>query len=156
MSTQDTANHVLVEFNAESQRDLLSNARTAPVAIALFHCNSGVDEVLLVFSLPQQIMETQQSGRLLERRRNGVRPCANHLDSLSYVGLNQKLVFHSYFPFNGVAMPLHLTLHMTYGSPRGDARERLVCRHVTSCRQAASVSVAATAYGPTRRRVSQP
>src|SRR6266851_7552359 len=33
MHAQDTANHILVDLNAESQRDLLGNARTAPVGI---------------------------------------------------------------------------------------------------------------------------
>ena len=31
MNAQDTANHILVDLNAESQRDLLGNSRTAPV-----------------------------------------------------------------------------------------------------------------------------
>jgi len=47
VSTQDTANNILVDLDAESQRDLLSNAGTSPVDSAPFHCNDGVDEVFL-------------------------------------------------------------------------------------------------------------
>ena len=78
---QDTANHIFVDLDAESQRDLLSNARTAPVRIAPFHGYDGVDEVFLrslraratpalgrkqeaVFSFPQHRVVMQQVGRL--------------------------------------------------------------------------------------------
>jgi len=45
MNAQDTANHILVDLNAESQRDLLGNSRTAPVGITSFHFDDGVDEL---------------------------------------------------------------------------------------------------------------
>ena len=47
MNAQDAANNILVDLDAESQRDLLSNAGTTPSGIAPFHCNNGVDEVFL-------------------------------------------------------------------------------------------------------------
>ena len=81
VNAQDAANNILVDGDAESQRDLLSNAGTAPVGIAPFHCYDGVDEVFLrslrarapsalgrkqpaVFSFPQHTVQMQQSGRL--------------------------------------------------------------------------------------------
>jgi hypothetical protein len=81
MNTQDPPNNVLIDPDAESQRDLLSDAGTAPIPIAPFHGNDGGDEVFLrsprarpppalgrkqsiVLSFPQQIVETQQRGRL--------------------------------------------------------------------------------------------
>ena len=81
MNAQDTANNILVDLDAESQRDLLSNAGTAPAGITPFHCNDGVDEFFLrslrarptpalgrkqhaVLSFPQHAVEMQQSGRL--------------------------------------------------------------------------------------------
>ena len=47
MNAQDSANHILVDLDAESQRDLLSNAGTAPFGIAPFRGNDGIDEVFL-------------------------------------------------------------------------------------------------------------
>ena len=47
MNAQDSANNILVDLDAERQRDLLSNAGTAPVGIAPFRGNDGVDEVFL-------------------------------------------------------------------------------------------------------------
>jgi hypothetical protein len=44
VNAQNTANHVLVNFNPESQSDLLSNARTAPTRIPTFHLHHGIDE----------------------------------------------------------------------------------------------------------------
>jgi len=81
VNAQDAANNILVDLDAESQRDLLSNAGTSPVEIAPFHCKDGGDEVFLrtlwarptpslgrkqyvVLSFPQHIVETQQRGRL--------------------------------------------------------------------------------------------
>ena len=81
MNAQETANNVLVDLDAESQRDLLGNSGTAPVRITPFHFNDGVDEFFLrslrarstpalgrkqhaVLSFPQQTVEMQQSGRL--------------------------------------------------------------------------------------------
>ena len=81
MNAQETANNILVDLDAESQRDLLSDAGTAPARIPTFHGNDGVDEVFLrslrarptpalgrkqhaVLSLLQHTVEMQQSGRL--------------------------------------------------------------------------------------------
>ena len=81
MNAQETANNILVDLDAESQRDLLSDAGTAPARIPTFHGNDGVDEFFLrslrarstpalrrkqhaVLSFPQQTVEMQQSGRL--------------------------------------------------------------------------------------------
>jgi hypothetical protein len=80
MNTQDSSNRVLVDFNAESQRNLLSNSWTTPVPIAAFHCNDRVDQFLTwsfrarlllllrrgqetVLVLCQQMVEVQQGGR---------------------------------------------------------------------------------------------
>ncbi len=81
MNAQDAANNILVDLDAESQRDLLSNARTAPAGIAPFHYNNGVNEIFLrslrtrrclrsdennkrYFRLLSTAVEMQQSGRL--------------------------------------------------------------------------------------------
>jgi hypothetical protein len=47
MKAQHTADNILVDLDAESQRDLLSNAGTAPTRIPSFHRHDGVDEVFL-------------------------------------------------------------------------------------------------------------
>ena len=47
MNAQETANNILVDLDAKSQRDLLSDAGTAPVGITTFHRHDGVDEVFL-------------------------------------------------------------------------------------------------------------
>jgi hypothetical protein len=47
MSAQDTANHVFVDLNAESQHDLLGHPGTAPVEITPLHFNNGVDQLLV-------------------------------------------------------------------------------------------------------------
>jgi hypothetical protein len=44
VNAQNTANRVLVNFNPESQSDLLSDARTAPTRIPAFHLHHGIDE----------------------------------------------------------------------------------------------------------------
>ena len=81
MNAEDTANHILVDGNAESQGDLLGDAGTTPAGIPPFHCHDGLDEVLVgslragptaaprrkqhaVLSLAQHTVEMQQSGRL--------------------------------------------------------------------------------------------
>src|ERR1700722_18558890 len=84
MNPQETPNNILIDLidvDAEGQRDLLSDAGTAPAGIMTFHCNDGVDEVFLrslraraapalvrkqhaVFSCLQHTVEVQQSGRL--------------------------------------------------------------------------------------------
>jgi hypothetical protein len=47
MNTQDTANYILIDLYAESQLDLLGDARTAPAGISSFHGNDRVDDVLV-------------------------------------------------------------------------------------------------------------
>src|SRR5690349_11564878 len=42
--TQDTAHYILIDGDAESQCNLLGNARTAPTGIAPLHGHDGVDE----------------------------------------------------------------------------------------------------------------
>jgi hypothetical protein len=81
VNAQNAANNILVDLDAESQRDLLSNAGAAPAGIAPFHCYNGVNEVFLrslrtrpvpalgrkqqaVLSFPQHTVEMEQSGRL--------------------------------------------------------------------------------------------
>jgi hypothetical protein len=81
MNHQDTPNNILVDVDAESQRDLLSDAGTTPAGITTFHCNDSVDEVFprslratptpalvrkqnAVFSFPQHTVEVQQCRRL--------------------------------------------------------------------------------------------
>jgi hypothetical protein len=81
MNPEDTANHIFVDCNAESQRDLLGDAGTTPVAITPFQCNDCVDEFFLrsfrarrtpalarkqhaVLSFGQHVVEIQQRGWL--------------------------------------------------------------------------------------------
>jgi hypothetical protein len=80
MNAQDTANNILVDFNAESQRYLLGDSGTTPVGITALHFNYGVDEFSIrsfrarltpalgrkqaVFSLRQHAVEIEQRGRL--------------------------------------------------------------------------------------------
>jgi len=45
MNHPDTPNNTLVDVDAESLRDLLSDAGTTPAGITTFHCNDGFDEV---------------------------------------------------------------------------------------------------------------
>ena len=59
VNAQDTANNILIDRDAEGQRDLLSDAGTAPTGIAKLHANDGIDEVF--FSVP--------SGRVDARAR---------------------------------------------------------------------------------------
>ncbi len=44
MNAQDTANHVLVDFNSKGQGHLLSDARAAPAWIPSFHFQDGYNE----------------------------------------------------------------------------------------------------------------
>src|SRR5215470_8500571 len=46
-NAEDTANHILVDGNAESQGDLLGDAGTTPVEITPFQFNDGVDELFM-------------------------------------------------------------------------------------------------------------
>jgi hypothetical protein len=81
MNTEDTANHILVDGNAESQGDRLGDAGTTPVEITPIQCNDGVDEFFLrsfrarrtpalarkqhaVLSFGQHVVEMQQRGGL--------------------------------------------------------------------------------------------
>jgi hypothetical protein len=47
MNPQETPNNILIDVDAEGQRDLLSDAGTTPAGIITFHCNDGVDEAFL-------------------------------------------------------------------------------------------------------------
>src|SRR5215471_8440201 len=47
MNAQHTADNVLIDLHAESQRDLLGNAGTTPAGITPFHCHDGLDEVFV-------------------------------------------------------------------------------------------------------------
>jgi hypothetical protein len=47
MNAEDTPNHILVDGNAESQRDLLGDAGTTPGAITPFQFNDCVDEFFI-------------------------------------------------------------------------------------------------------------
>ena len=80
MNAKDTANNIPVDFNAESQGGLLSDAGATPVRIATFQFNDCVNEFLIrsfrarlalalkgkqhaVLSFDQQLVEMQKSGR---------------------------------------------------------------------------------------------
>src|ERR1700737_4768459 len=79
MNPQETPHNIFIDVDAESQRDLLSDAGTTPTGIMTFHCNDGVDEVVLrslraratpalvrkqqaVLSCLQHTVEVQESG----------------------------------------------------------------------------------------------
>ena len=81
MNAEDTANHILVDCNAESQRDLLGDSGTTPVEIAPFQFNDCVNEFFIgsfrarrtpalarkqhaVLSFGQHVVEMQQRGWL--------------------------------------------------------------------------------------------
>jgi hypothetical protein len=81
MNAEDTANHILVDCNAESQGDLLGDAGTTPVEITPFQFNDCVDEFFMrsfrarrtpalarkqhaVLSFGQHVVEMQQRGWL--------------------------------------------------------------------------------------------
>jgi hypothetical protein len=81
MNAQDTTNNIFVDFNAESQRDLLGDSGTTPGGITPFQFNDCVDEFFIrsfrarlepalgrkqhaVLSSRQHVVEMQQSGRL--------------------------------------------------------------------------------------------
>jgi hypothetical protein len=78
VNRKDTANNILVDLDAESQRDLLGDAGTAPVRITAFHCDDGSDDGFVrslrarpmpalackqhaVPSFPEHTVEVQQS-----------------------------------------------------------------------------------------------
>jgi len=81
MNAEDTANHILVDGNAESEGDLLGDAGTTPIEITPFQFNDCVDEFFLrslrarrtpalarkqhaVLSFGQHMVEMQQRGWL--------------------------------------------------------------------------------------------
>ena len=81
MNAEDTPNHILVDGNAESQRDLLGDTGTTPVEITPFQFNDCVDEFFIrsfrarrtpalerkqyaVLSFSQHVVEMQQCGWL--------------------------------------------------------------------------------------------
>ena len=47
MNAEDTANHILVDCKAESQRDLLGDSGATPVEITPFQFNDCVDEFFI-------------------------------------------------------------------------------------------------------------
>ena len=80
MNAQDATNNILVDCNAESQRDLLGESGTTPGGITPFQFNDCVDEFFIrsfratltpalegkqpaVLSLRQNVVEMQKSGR---------------------------------------------------------------------------------------------
>jgi hypothetical protein len=90
MNAQDTANNILVDFNAESQRDLLGDSGTTPVGITPLHFSYCVDEFSIrsfrarrmpalgrkqqaVFSLRQHAVELEQRRRLQDDLHNAKR-----------------------------------------------------------------------------------
>src|SRR6516225_5638142 len=90
MNAEDTANHILVDGNAESQGDLLGDAGTTPVAIPPFQFNDGVDEFFMrslrarrtpalvrkqhaVLSFGQHVVEMQLAWMASGRWRNAER-----------------------------------------------------------------------------------
>src|SRR5215469_7509538 len=81
MNAEDTANHIFVDCNAESQRDLLGDSGTTPVEITPLQFNDCVNEFFVrsfwarrtpalarkqqaVLSLGQHVVEMQQRGWL--------------------------------------------------------------------------------------------
>src|SRR4051794_7999763 len=86
MNAEDATNHILVDLDAERQRDLLSNAGTTPIGVSAFHSNDGIDDVFVrsprarpmaafgreqntVPPFPQQAVKVQQRGRLQNNSR---------------------------------------------------------------------------------------
>jgi hypothetical protein len=47
VNAQDAADNILVDLDAEGQRDLLSNARTASAGVAPFHGYNRVNQAFL-------------------------------------------------------------------------------------------------------------
>jgi len=80
-NAQDAANDVPVDFDAESQCDLLSDSGTTPTGVPPFHCHDGIDQFFhrslrpgsapallrkqhTILSFPQQVVKMQESRRL--------------------------------------------------------------------------------------------
>jgi hypothetical protein len=81
MYGENPSDHVLVDFDAECECNLLGNSATAPTAISPFHLDDCIDEFFIwsfrtrssptfgrkqsaVFPLDEHLVETQQSGWL--------------------------------------------------------------------------------------------
>src|SRR5215510_5003235 len=62
MHAQDTANHIFIDRDAESQGDLLGNAGGAPVGIPPFHFDNGADEFFLrpLWARPTSTLRREQ------------------------------------------------------------------------------------------------
>src|SRR5215470_6474794 len=62
MHAQDTANHIFINRDAESQGDLLGNSGGAPVRIPPFHFDNGADEFFLrpLWARPKSTLRREQ------------------------------------------------------------------------------------------------
>src|SRR5215472_3207733 len=87
MYPENPTHHVLVDIDAEGQRDLLCNSRAAPRGVAPFHFNDGIDQFFFrsfrtrptpalgreqeaVLSFDEHVMKMEQSGGLQYNRRS--------------------------------------------------------------------------------------
>jgi hypothetical protein len=94
VNAQNASNKILVDLHAESQRDLLSSAGTAPSRIVPLHCDNGINEAFLpplrtraipapgciqqaVLSFPPHVVELEQSGRL--HNNSGTENAGGHM-----------------------------------------------------------------------------
>ena len=82
MNAEDTANHILVDGNAESRGNLLGDAKTIP-GIMPFQFNDGVDEFLMqsfrARRTPALARNNMRYFRLASNdRRQASRPCKPH------------------------------------------------------------------------------
>src|SRR5262249_23727129 len=69
--TQDTPDRVLVDFNPESQGNLLCDSRTSPTGIPSFHLHHGIDQFLgrpLRSGAPPVLRRKQQAVLSLDQR----------------------------------------------------------------------------------------
>src|SRR5215469_11691975 len=62
MDAQNTANHIFIDRDAQSQGDLLGNAGGAPVGIPPFHFDNGADEFFLrsLWARPTSTLRREQ------------------------------------------------------------------------------------------------
>jgi hypothetical protein len=98
---QDPANHILVDFDTESQSDLVRNPRTAPARIPLLHFHNRIDQWLgwalgsgtastprrkqqAILALCQQMVKTQE-GRRLEHDGGAEKTCLAN-EEYAYTG----------------------------------------------------------------------
>ena len=94
MNAQNASHNILVDLDAKRERDLLSNAGTAPSRVAPFHCDNRVNEIFLralrtrpmpalrrkqqaILPFPQHTVEMQQSGRFQSNSGTENAPRAN-------------------------------------------------------------------------------